>query len=42
MRVSGNENFVVKVPNAQGNIRMRRGESVPIGWRMEDCRALDA
>ena len=42
VRVSGNENFVVKVPNAQGNARIAQGQTVRIGWVMEDCRALDA
>ena len=42
MRVAGNENFVMKCRNAQGQRRLHPGEHVRIGWSPEDCRALDA
>jgi putative spermidine/putrescine transport system ATP-binding protein len=42
MRVSGNEDFVVKIPNAHGHAQLKVGEEVKLGWMTEDCRALDA
>ena len=42
MRVAGNDNFVMKCRNAQGQRRLEAGERVRIGWLPEDCRALDA
>jgi len=39
---AGNDQFVVKVPNAQGHVVTERGGAVRVGWAMEDCRALDA
>ncbi len=39
--VCGNEEFVIKIPNTHGHAAIRRGESVRVGWAMEDCRALD-
>ncbi len=43
VRVSlgGNDEFVVKVPNATGERRIKRGEKLKLGWSKEDCRALD-
>ena len=40
--VCGQDNFVVKVPNASGHAALRRGDDVKVGWATEDCRALDA
>ncbi len=42
MTVAGNDEFIVKVPNAPGNRRLNIGEKISIGWITEDCRALDA
>ncbi len=42
MRVHGNEDFIVKVPNAADNKRLVVGEKTSVGWETEDCRALDA
>ncbi|RMD48557.1 MAG: TOBE domain-containing protein, partial [Alphaproteobacteria bacterium] len=42
MRVHGDENFIVKVPNAPGHRQLRVGEVTPVSWEIEDCRALDA
>ncbi|TBW59023.1 ABC transporter ATP-binding protein [Marinobacter halodurans] len=42
MTVSGNSNFITKVPNTQRHTPLKRGEVVNIGWATEDCRALDA
>ncbi|MPZ11798.1 MAG: polyamine ABC transporter ATP-binding protein [Kiloniellaceae bacterium] len=39
---AGNDQFVVKVPNAQGHVVINEGGAVRVGWAMEDCRALDA
>lgn len=42
MVVSGNDEFIVKVPNAQGHATLKVGDEVRLGWTKEDCRALDA
>ncbi len=38
----GKDDFIIKVPNAQGHAMLREGEQVRVGWALEDCRALDA
>ena len=40
--VCGNENFVVKLPNAEGAVQFEPGAKITVGWKTEDCRALDA
>ena len=41
LRLLGNDEFIVKVPNS-GLVRpMRVGETIQVGWSAEDCRALD-
>ncbi len=40
MTVGGNEQFIVKVPNAANNRRLVVGEHVRVGWTAEDCRAF--
>ena len=42
MRVHGNEDFIVKVPNASGHQELQVGTTTRVGWLAEDCRALDA
>ncbi len=42
MRVHGNDEFIVKVPNNADNIALRVGEQTTISWDPNDCRALDA
>ncbi|GHA55316.1 polyamine-transporting ATPase [Amylibacter ulvae] len=42
MNVHGNEDFVVKVPNAAGHKHLSVGETTTVSWLAEDCRALDA
>jgi len=42
MAVCGNEEFIVKVPNAHGHVSLEEGAEVRVGWKVEDCRALDA
>jgi putative spermidine/putrescine transport system ATP-binding protein len=37
----GHKDFIIKVPNAAGHEHLRVGETVPVGWHAEDCRALD-
>jgi putative spermidine/putrescine transport system ATP-binding protein len=39
--VCGNDEFIVKVPNAAGRIKINKGEKINVGWTSEDCRALD-
>ena len=42
LELCGNDQFIVKVPNAANHSHLREGESVSVGWLSEDCRALDA
>jgi len=42
MSVSGNSDFIVKVPNTHGHKLLKEGETAIVGWMTEDCRALDA
>ena len=39
--VCGNDDFIVKVPNSAGRLKISKGEKVNVGWTFEDCRALD-
>ena len=41
MNVMGNDQFVVKVPNAAGHKHLVVGETTKVSWNSEDCRALD-
>jgi putative spermidine/putrescine transport system ATP-binding protein len=40
--VCGNQDFVIKVPNAEGVPDLAPGATITVGWKKEDCRALDA
>jgi putative spermidine/putrescine transport system ATP-binding protein len=42
LRLLGNDEFIVKVPNSGLHRSMRVGETVQVGWSAEDCRALDS
>ncbi|WP_394688599.1 ABC transporter ATP-binding protein [Hoeflea sp.] len=42
LRVAGKEDFIVKTRNAPDQRRLKPGEVIEIGWRPQDCRALDA
>ncbi len=42
MTVGGNDEFVVKIPNASDEKALRVGETIRVGWRTGSCRALDA
>ena len=39
--VCGNDEFIVKVPNAAGRLKINEGETISVGWTAMDCRALD-
>ena len=39
--VCGDDEFIVKVPNASGHATINEGDDVRVGWTAEDCRALD-
>ena len=41
MTAGGSDNFIVKAPNRDGQRRLEKGQSVTLGWRTKDCRALD-
>ena len=40
--VCGHDDFVIKLPNNEGSIQLEPGATITIGWKTEDCRALDA
>ncbi|MES9901158.1 MAG: ABC transporter ATP-binding protein [Sedimenticola sp.] len=40
--LSGNTDFIIKVPNAHKHAHLKEGETVQVGWAMDDCHALDA
>jgi len=42
MKVMGNDQFIVKVPNASGKKQLKVGDTTKVSWHKEDCRALDA
>ena len=42
MNVMGNDEFIVKIPNAAGNSRLAVDDMTKVSWATEDCRALDA
>ena len=42
LELCGQDQFIVKVPNAARHSHLTEGESVVVGWHSEDCRALDA
>ncbi len=41
LTVCGHDDFIVKIPNRADNTELSRGDKVKIGWKAEDCRALD-
>ncbi|GGX80179.1 polyamine-transporting ATPase [Litchfieldella qijiaojingensis] len=42
LSVCGNDEFIIKTPNAEGHGVLRPGQEIEIGWSSADCRALDA
>ena len=41
MSVAGHDDFIVKIPNASGHQVLSEGSMAKVGWKTEDCRALD-
>ena len=41
LEVAGHNDFIVKVPNRGTNGEVAEGREVKVGWKAEDCRALD-
>jgi putative spermidine/putrescine transport system ATP-binding protein len=41
VNLCGNEEFIVKIPNAQGYRLVDKGQNIQLGWLSDDCRALD-
>ena len=41
MMVEGNRDFIVKISNKDDTIVLSEGDEAIVGWRTEDCRALD-
>ena len=42
LSVAGTDDFIIKTRNAPDQRRLTPGEIIEIGWRPQDCRALDA
>ena len=42
MNVCGNDEFIVKVRNRGEKRKLHVGDTVPVGWALNDCKALDA
>ena len=42
VQACGQDDFIIKVPNAEGKVPFAPSASITIGWKVEDCRALDA
>jgi putative spermidine/putrescine transport system ATP-binding protein len=42
LSIPGSDQLILKIPNSLGRSRLEPGQRVTIGWRPEDCRALDA
>ena len=40
--VCGHDDFIVKIPNSATHTHLKQGDTVNVGWNVEDCRALDA
>ena len=40
LSVCGHDDFIVKVPN-KGDAALAKGSVVKVGWKADDCRALD-
>lgn len=42
VKVAGNDEFIVKIPNSSVHEQLAEGQAVSLGWNPQDCRALDA
>ena len=40
--VCGHDDFIVKIANASDHASLNEGDTVRVGWTIDDCRALDA
>jgi putative spermidine/putrescine transport system ATP-binding protein len=40
--VCGHDDFVIKIPNSHEHASLKEGNKIHVGWKVEDCRALDA
>jgi putative spermidine/putrescine transport system ATP-binding protein len=41
MTVAGTDEFIVKVRNSANRRDLKKGDEMSIGWRSQDCRALE-
>ena len=41
VNVCDNDEFIVKIPNAQGHRLVEKGQNIKLGWLSDDCRALE-
>ena len=41
VNVCGHDDFIVKVPNSADHAQLRPGDTVRVGWHVDDARALD-
>jgi putative spermidine/putrescine transport system ATP-binding protein len=37
----GRDDFIVKLPNAEGRLALAVGDEIDAGWRRDDCRAVE-
>src|SRR5947207_4885727 len=42
LRVPGSTDFLIRLANNVGDLTIAHGDTIEIGWRSGDCRALDA
>ncbi|UWU75833.1 ABC transporter ATP-binding protein [Bradyrhizobium huanghuaihaiense] len=40
--VCGHDDFVIKLQNSEGVAQVEAGAAITVGWKTEDCRALEA
>jgi putative spermidine/putrescine transport system ATP-binding protein len=41
MNVCGHNDFIVKIPNSANHAQLKPGDTVEVGWKADDARALD-
>ncbi|MBC8258281.1 MAG: ABC transporter ATP-binding protein [SAR324 cluster bacterium] len=41
INVCGHDDFIVKIPNSADHAQLKPGDTVQVGWKAEDARALD-
>ena len=41
MKVADNDQFIVKIQNRSEGSKYRVNETINLGWKLSDCRALD-